>query len=47
MAYGGTTDDLRPGGIAPINNVSQAVAVYRDARASLTKLVSRRHECAA
>ncbi len=34
VAYSGTTDDLRPGGIAPINEVTQAVAVYRDAGAA-------------
>jgi hypothetical protein len=49
VAYSGTTDDLRPGGIAPINVVSQAVAVYRNASAAhmaLDLLESRLHECA-
>ena len=49
VAYSGTTDDLRPGGIAPINEVSHAVAVYPDAgaaRVALTQLESRLTQCA-
>ena len=45
----GTTDDLRPGGIAPINEVSHAVAVYPDSgtvRAAHTQLESRLNQCA-
>ncbi|OBA73903.1 hypothetical protein A5641_00055 [Mycobacterium sp. 1554424.7] len=49
VAYAGSTDDLQPGGIAPINQVSHAVAVYADpgaARAALDRLESTLKECA-
>lgn len=49
VAYSGTTDDLRPGGIAPINEVTHAVALYRDAdaaRDALTQLQSTLGQCA-
>lgn len=49
VAYSGTTDDLRPGGIAPINEVTQAVAVYHDAgsaRDALNQLESTLKQCA-
>jgi PknH-like extracellular domain len=49
VAYSGTTDDLQPGGIAPINQVSHAVAVYSDARAAhaaLDRLELTLNECA-
>jgi hypothetical protein len=49
VAYSGTTDDLEPGGIAPLNQVSHAVAVYPDARAAhaaLDRLESTLNECA-
>lgn len=34
VAYSGSTDDLRPGGIAPINEVTNAVVIYPDAAAA-------------
>jgi PknH-like extracellular domain len=49
VTYSGTTDDLRPGGIAPINEVSHAVAVYPNsgaARGALAQLESRLAQCA-
>src|SRR5262249_24451839 len=49
VAYAGTTDDLQPGWIAPINKVSHAVAVYADAgaaRGALDRLESTLNECA-
>jgi PknH-like extracellular domain len=49
VAYSGTTDDLQPGGIAPVNQVSHAVAVYPDARAghaALDRLESSLNQCA-
>lgn len=49
VAYSGTTDDLQPGGIAPINEVTHAVAVYPDAgaaREALTRLETTLRECA-
>lgn len=42
-------DDLRPGGIAPINEVSHAVAIYPNsgaARGALAQLESRLNQCA-
>ncbi|ORW97754.1 hypothetical protein AWB92_02950 [Mycobacterium sp. IEC1808] len=50
VAYSGTTDDLEPGGIAPLNQVSHAVAVYGDpgaARGALDRLESTLKDCAA
>ncbi len=49
VVYSGTTDDLRPGGVAPVNTVSQAVAVYPDAdaaRGALDRLESTLTQCA-
>jgi hypothetical protein len=49
VAYSGTTDDIEPGGIAPITQVSHAVAVYPDAgaaREALNRLESHLNECA-
>lgn len=49
VAYSGTTDDLQPGGIAPITQVSHAVAVYPDAVTAgeaLSRLESQLNECA-
>lgn len=34
IAYRGTTDDLEPGEVAPIDEVNQAIAVYPDAGAA-------------
>lgn len=50
VAYAGSTDDLRPGGIAPINEVTNAVVVYPDATAAqgaLNKLRATLDQCAA
>nr|WP_325491456.1 sensor domain-containing protein [Mycobacterium sp.] len=50
VAYSGTTDDLRPFGISPINQISQAVAIYRDAHAAsaaLDRLETILNACAA
>lgn len=49
VTYSGTTDDLRPGGIAPINEVSNAVGIYPDAgaaRRALAQLQSVLSACA-
>ncbi|WP_197501181.1 sensor domain-containing protein [Mycobacterium sp. 852002-51057_SCH5723018] len=49
VAYSGTTDDLEPGGVSPMNQVSHAVAVYRDAgaaRGALDRLESTLNDCA-
>ena len=49
VAYSGTTDDPEPGGVAPIDEVSQAVAVYPNADAArgvLDRLESILTECA-
>jgi hypothetical protein len=48
VAYSGTTDDLQPAGIAPINQVSHAVAVYPAAgaaRGALDRLESTLKDC--
>lgn len=48
--YHGITDDLKPGGPAMIQSVSQAVAVYPDsnsARGALRQLESALHDCIA
>jgi PknH-like extracellular domain len=50
VAYTGTTDDLRPGGIAPINEVTNAVAIYPNATAArdaLNQLHTTLDQCAA
>lgn len=50
VAYAGSTDDLRPGGIAPINEVTNAVVVYPDAnaaRGALNQLHTTLDQCAA
>lgn len=50
VSYSGTTDDLEPGGMAPIDEVSQAVAVYPNdsaARTALDQLATSLSECAA
>ncbi|OBG95149.1 hypothetical protein A9X03_25840 [Mycobacterium sp. E1715] len=49
VAYAGSTDDLRPGGIAPINEVTNAVVVYPDAnvaRGALNQLHTTLDQCA-
>jgi hypothetical protein len=49
VAYSRTTDDLQPGGIAPVNQVSHAVAVHPDSRAAhaaLDRLESTRNQSA-
>ena len=49
VAYSGSTDDLRPGGIAPINEVTNAVAIYPDAsaaRGALDQLHATLDQCA-
>ncbi|WP_084187837.1 sensor domain-containing protein [Mycobacterium paraffinicum] len=49
VAYAGSTDDLRPGGIAPINEVTNAVVVYPDtgvARGALNQLHATLDQCA-
>lgn len=49
VAYSGADDDPRPGGIAPINEVTHAVALYRDtdaAQDALTQLESTLGQCA-
>jgi hypothetical protein len=49
VAYSGTTDDLEPGGVSPMNQVSHAAAVYRDAgaaRGALDRLESTLNDCA-
>ncbi|MGZ4578328.1 MAG: sensor domain-containing protein [Mycobacterium sp.] len=48
-AYSGSTDDLRPGGIAPINEVTNAVAIYPNAtaaRGALNQLHATLDQCA-
>ncbi|OCB30879.1 hypothetical protein A5675_03215 [Mycobacterium malmoense] len=48
VGYSGSTDDLRPGGIAPINEVTNAVVVYPDAaaaRGALNQLHSTLDQC--
>lgn len=48
VAYSGTTDDLRPGGIAPINEVTNAVVIYPDstaARGALNQLHATLDQC--
>ncbi len=48
VAYSGSTDDLRPGGIAPINEVTNAVVIYPDAtaaRGALNQLHSTLDQC--
>ncbi|MFW3113444.1 sensor domain-containing protein [Mycobacterium haemophilum] len=50
VSYSGTTDDLEPGGMAPIDQVSQAVAVYPNdgaARVALDQLATSLTQCAA
>jgi len=49
IAYSGTTDDLEPGAVAPIDEVNPAVAVYLDAgaaRGALDQLHSSLTACA-
>ncbi|OBH35747.1 hypothetical protein A5692_11475 [Mycobacterium sp. E342] len=48
VAYSGSTDDLRPGGIAPINEITNTVAVYPDAtaaRGALNQLNATLDQC--
>lgn len=48
VGYSGSTDDLRPGGIAPINEVTNAVVIYPDAaaaQAALNRLHSTLDQC--
>lgn len=48
--YSGVTDDIDPGGRALVDSVSQAVAIYPDARTTrnaLDQLMSSLQECAA
>jgi len=48
VTYSGTTDDIRPGGISPITEITHAVAVYPDARAArvaLDQLESTLRDC--
>ncbi|OBH79949.1 hypothetical protein A5681_05030 [Mycobacterium scrofulaceum] len=49
VAYAGSTADARPGGIAPINEVTNAVVVYPDAnaaRGALNQLHTTLDQCA-
>ncbi|MGD1173138.1 sensor domain-containing protein [Mycobacterium seoulense] len=50
VAYSGSTDDLRPGGIAPINEITNTVVIYPDAAAAggaLNQLHTTLDQCAA